>query len=501
MNDDELLDDLLLDLPPMGASDDDPLFSDEESLIAGIEFSSDENVGLDDEEGLEDDVDPASFLDLGSSSDETHDGGDLKSAALDLDLLEGYADGAEYGLVVDSDAPSLDEWEDDFEGTTETTSVREDDGELGVEDEFTIVGDDDDDSGLPPLARIGDEEDEEEVAADLDLALDGEVDSSGYGFEHEARLSGQSLPPGAPQQVQFLGLDAPIHSLFATEEGDAYVVAGGLYRVGAGALHELPAEGLAAGEITSVAALANVLVVGTAASGTWRSTDGGASFLPANRWRRGRSFAPCSPCFVTAQQSRLWMRVQGGALFRSDDFGESWEGPVLPSPVVAARGSHGSLVALCVTATGAMITRTEDSGRHWVGRSVPLTSRADDYFVDVAGDLLVAGAVGDPAGGQISRDDGKTFTRLDGLPRMGPARLFTRGGETVLETVVSLRPDAPGEVVIRRGPDGDALLFDARESSPRAGAVLDLAPVPGGLLVATDRGLFMVHETGEADAA
>src|SRR5690606_35066561 len=103
-------------------------------------------------------------------------------------------------------------------------------------------------------------------------------------------------------------------------------------------------------------------VVGTPRGGAG-SVDGGATFSDANEWARARGEAPGAFTLRWESGPRLWGASAAGALFRSEDGGASWSGPLLLKPV-AALVVGGGVVALCASRNvPPQLARSEDGGQ------------------------------------------------------------------------------------------------------------------------------------------
>jgi hypothetical protein len=400
----DLLDELPV-LPPLGEGDEvvglegpafaDELDTDDEEPSA---LSVDEGVGPTDD--FDDDrielSEEASVLD------------DVREAALDLGEDDIDDQGGEYGWTGGDEAPGTSALDFVEEEVEEPEVESEDDGgEEGVDEgaegspSLAFEGEDAV-AGLPPLRR--DEEGGDELADDLDLEDDADIELGELPFEDEARLMGASLPPprAVRAHVRYHGAVVDV-----ARAGDTlFLVGDELVRVSSEGTSVLAASGLGAEELLGVSVRDDVMVVGTRLGGAFRSTDGGRSFSPANGWRSGHE--PSVGCRVAADAGgRLWLWA-GGALYRSDDFGARWAGPVLPAPVVAANLDEvGRLVVACASATGLDVLRASDDGRGFRAL-VPSASgaprEAGAVALAVVEERVAIAREGDPQGPSVFRD-------------------------------------------------------------------------------------------------
>lgn len=429
-------DDVLPNLPPLDgdAADSPPSIEDADS--GGDD--GDESIGLDVSvaDGLLDDAD---LFELEKGEGESwlrHDEASVDTGN-DEDDLE--ADGGEDGwsAFADTDDESDDE---DEEFGDEGSSSFVDRGEEGVEEEHAVQGDDDA-SDLAPMdlnAATGNE-----AADDLDLREAQELETATLSFEEERRWMGASLPPSWPAErisVRYLGVDDSTRphvpgqdvTSFDTDPSDPKRIA-----------------------------------VGTRLGGAYVSRDGGSSFERANAWSRSDE-ANVPVAFHVAVEARplgtrLWGRSERGGLYRSEDFGRTWVGPLLLQPVMAlAVDPLGGVVIVSVPKQGpAQLGRFVDN--RWLMRNVarPPTFR-DDLFVDVAafGQCVAIAYDSDPAGTYVSRDGGETFASVDSLP--SPTCVaFAEELDGISLYAALFFAGADRGVIVRRAADGtESLIFD-----------------------------------------
>ncbi|HEY8431222.1 MAG TPA: sialidase family protein [Sandaracinaceae bacterium] len=461
-------DGLIEDLPELGdLAEEEPLGVDEPPGAdeLGLDADGEERIGLDDSTGVEDEA-GLYALDL-PPDDEVGDEDDV-----DAIPIEGLDGEDEYGWAdtgKERDEP-LDV--DEIDLVEPAPIGGEDHGEEGVEEALDFAGVSGDE--VPHLPPMSDSPDDDEDAEDLAIGEDAIIEAAVLDYEAERRQMGRSLPPRLEPPacvVEHLGPGAPI---FALAPGPPLLAGGaGLFRVGDRA-EPLATQGLDDVEVIAVALDASDprrMVVGTRASGALRSIDG-ASFAPANAWAgEGRDVAQS---FVVRleKRARLWGCSASGALFRSDDFGASWAGPLLLKPVVAlATPPDGGVVALCAGRDApAQIARSEDGGQRWTAvDGPPLAPGAGELFLAVLRDAIAVSADEDPEGPFLSTDRGKTWTRMPGLPPTGAMALAWEPGGLTLYAAHFFESEDRGVVVRHRpgGGEGAVVLDVAREATAR----------------------------------
>lgn len=441
----DLFDDLseLPALPPLegrdetmglvDAEDDEDLaFGDESSDGADVDDGGHETAGLDDvglddvglddvglDEGARARGDHRATLERGAAPSLLED---VAAPALELGEDE-VGGGDEYGWTGDDEAPgtSAADFLDDVE---EVAAATEDDGgEEGVEETSSLAFRGDDElSGLPPLR--GEEADGD--ADDLDIEDDGAIELD-LPFEDEARLTGVALAPVRPARSRFR-FHGEVLDLGA--EGETLYLAGDeLVRLEPRAVEACAAAGLQAEELLAVSVCGDVVVVGTRLGGAFRSVDAGRSFVPANGWRSGNE--PSVGCRVAGDAAgRLWLWA-GGALYRSDDFGARWAGPVLPAPVVTAcLDDRGALVVATGSLPGGVdVLRATDDGRGFralLPTVAKLSREGGELSLAVSGDRVAIAPEGDPEGLFVSQG-GRWFR----VPELAGCHAVTWVGETL----------------------------------------------------------------------
>ncbi|MEZ4252744.1 MAG: hypothetical protein R3B99_31440 [Polyangiales bacterium] len=405
-------------MKPDPREDDDLDLLDELPELPSLE-QGDEVVGLADGQPDELDVDEneegISEEDEGAGPlDDDDDGLDLggEGSMLDdavgapLDLGEDDVDAAgdEYGWTGGDEAPgtSAADFVEDVEEPE--VSTVDDGGEEGVEETASLAFEGDDAPvGLPALRE---DEAGDDLADDLELEDDADIELD-LPFEDEVRLMGASLPPprAAEAVVRYHGTVVDV-----SLAGDVlFLVGDELARVADDGVSACPAAGLESEELLGVSVQGEVIVVGTRLGGAFRSTDAGRNFVPANGWRSGNE--PSVGCRVAGDpRGRLWLWA-GGALYRSDDFGARWAGPVLPAPVVDANlDESGAFVVACGSLGGGIdVLRASDDGRGFraiVPAAPGLTRDGGPIAVAVAGSKVALAQEGDPRGPWVHRGDG-----------------------------------------------------------------------------------------------
>ena len=475
-------DDALDELPPLGSAldEEEPVGVDDFDAATQLETGDEEDIGLDDSTAGADVYDVAELLGETATDDEGERWTADTDAAGDMvgdDGLDGESDGEEYGWTLDTEAPSLEGWDEDLIDEPEGSMLGADAGEEGVEEDFSVRGDEDD-VELPPIA-VGAEGDE--LADDLDLQEEAEIEGVELSFEEEARMSGGTLPDAMPPaQLGVAHLGPSDDALAAVALAGDTLFAGGeqLYARGEAGLQAMDPLGLDSQDVTSIAIDRwdpVRLVVGTRLAGALRSVDGGRSFVPVNGWLHGDPGRLSVAFFVAGEPHaggvRLWGRTRAGALYRSEDLGTSWSSPLLPAPVAALGvADAGGVVALCVPRVGtARVAISGDGGHSWTMREVTglagVAAIPDaDHHVAVLGSTLVTVREGEAEGPFVSRDAGATWERLGRLPSAGPVLLVDEGGGPVLYAALFF-DGADRGVVVREPldtPERAAMILDVR---------------------------------------
>src|SRR6186713_2708520 len=209
------------------------------------------------------------------------------------------------------------------------------------------------------------------------------------------------------------------------------------------------------GRISAAAAVAGkpgVYYAGAASGGVWKSTDGGLMWKPTFDGQSAQAIgalavAQSNPNVVWAGTGEAWavrdMDMMGDGIYKSTDAGETWTNMGLKETgrigTIVVHPTNENIVLVCALgrATGPQhergVFRTEDGGKTWqqalfvdenTGCSGLQISQKDPNVV-IAGTwqmylqthVLESGGPG--SGIHISRDGGKTFTRIadPGLPK------------------------------------------------------------------------------------
>ena len=210
-----------------------------------------------------------------------------------------------------------------------------------------------------------------------------------------------------------------------------------------------------AGRISAAAAVAGkpgVYYAGAASGGVWKSTDGGVTWKPTFDNETSQAIgalavSPSNPNVVWAGTGEAWavrdMDMQGDGIYKSTDAGETWTKMGLPDTgrigTIVVHPTNENIVLVCALgrATGPQkergVFRTEDGGKTWqqslfvdentgcsglqLSQKDPNVVIAGTWEVELKTHYLYSGGMG--SGIHISRDSGKTFTKVTapGLPK------------------------------------------------------------------------------------
>jgi len=462
---DDVDEDLLDDLPPLGDpsdDDDDGLSAEELGLSESIDVGEAESIGLDDSTGLDDE---ASLYTLDLPPSEATDEAPID----DIPLDESVGSEEEYGWTEEAGSADDERWDPAEIDLPSMTALGEEDdgGEEGVDDVFEL-GDEDDDDAAPNLPRLAIEEpgDDEPIDLGLSLTLPSEV---------------AALPPRLPDvEVQRL-LDLPTRDVVLAEVRWA-ATSDGVY---AGAQRR-DATGLE-GEPQSIAACRGVLLVATS-DGAFRSEDRARTFERVEALGNG-------PIELAAErEGPIWACGPTGRLQRSDDLGLSWSPPLLLTRIVALTTPGEGVVTLSAPRrAGPQIAASADGGARWTAYEAPPLAAADDrgYSLAVSGTDTAVASVEDEAGPWLSEDRGAEWRRVPGLPPAMALLLRREQGQLAL---YAAHASGQGYAIAchRPGVDGaSGVLFET------AGVVHRLVDEgDGAILVATAEGLYRLSVGG-----
>jgi len=461
-------DDILPGLPALDG-DDEPV----EGTDSDVDSTEDADADADESVGLDAETGPA---ELDEAADEVDAGDDAERW---LDAAEAADDAApvEDGIDgVDEEGQSWTDGSEEFDDPALADDDLPDEpdlppapdrGEEGV-DEADGSGGSDDDAELPPLSALTDAADD--ASEDLDLREEGEIEDVPE-IEDDIAASAGRMPPRLSHDrvsVEHLGPAGEAMFAVACARAGERTVAGGtrLYAAAEhGPLAPLEAAGLESHEITTIALDphdAERIAVGTRLGGAFRSIDGGATFHEINGWRHREPGNVTVPFLLVAEPhasgTRLWGRTRTGALYRSEDFGSTWLGPVLTPPVAAvARDAAGGVVAIHFGRRGGeQLARSEDGGRGW-RMSEPIGRLRGDGAVQLAtlGPVTAMARDGESAGVFYSTDSGVTWDVARALREPTALALAEEDGQLALYAALFLEGEDKG-VVVRQVLGGDA---------------------------------------------
>src|SRR5688572_14287983 len=239
----------------------------------------------------------------------------------------------------------------------------------------------------------------------------------------------------------------------------------------------------AAGRIAAAAGVAGTpgtYFAGAASGGVWKTTDGGATWKPTFDKESSQAIgalavAPTNPNVVWAGTGEGWavrdMDMMGDGIYKSTDQGETWTRMGLENTgrigTIVIHPTNENIVMACALgrATGPQrergVFRTEDGGKTWqhvlfvdqntgcsglqIAHKDPNVVLAGTWEMYLQTHVLESGGMG--SGIHISRDGGKTFTKITnpGLPKSPFGK-----------TDVAIAPSDPNRMyaLIQTGSDG-----------------------------------------------
>ncbi|MEM9865072.1 MAG: hypothetical protein AAF938_25945, partial [Myxococcota bacterium] len=226
----------------------------------------------------------------------------------------------------------------------------------------------------------------------------------------------------------------------SSTEGRVYAAGERIYRFASGRHERAAAAGLQ-GEVVSMAASGDELLVGTRLRGVFRSTNGGQTFSPTSASSRSSTVAAH---VIRDEGGRWWLRV-GGSLYRSND-GERWLGPLLPAPVGSLCPYREGIAALAASDEGATLFLSED-GVRWARRSLA-TSGANGR-VRMLGERAVV----------LDTSRAGAFVEGDAMPWTAGASFLVNGNEGQL---LAVRYESAGDrfVVVEHRAKGARVIAD-----------------------------------------
>lgn len=336
----EEFDALIEELPPMDQdateihTADDIVDEFAKELEIEDDFAKKRDAAADGEETpLESDFfDYEDLVDASGSSwiDEAESGGvdDLEVGAEVED--QSWIDDADEGVDGERELDLEDEW---FYPENEKDSISGDDGAEGPLESDTIPLDDE----RKLWDELGDEE-----ADSLEEELDS-LEVLGVEFSEGETELGVRYSAGFVLDKQFLGPEdgGVVDVCFSASTPIA--VGEGLFIIGAdGLFHGIRgSHWLEKVLATSVCAFEEKIFIGTQSEGAFITEDQGRTLTPINKWYTGGLAAAKGAALerfstaisLTGQQIdrgyRLYGRAGAGQLFASDDFGQSWRGPLI----------------------------------------------------------------------------------------------------------------------------------------------------------------------------
>lgn len=235
-------------------------------------------------------------------------------------------------------------------------------------------------------------------------------------------VSWQTSNQGLPDNAIITRLDSIKASLYlSTDNGDLYESRN------QGATWELRNSGLSLNlGITNIIAMGDEILLGTY-DGVLRSNDHGQS------WRRSNAGLRAGEVYDQETIGRHWfVGSWGGGVWRSSNQGKSWtqiNNGITPTPNFGIQA--GMLLAdghTLYLGTDTKLFRSDDLGESWQEIPNAIPEGNGTYFGNKLGNDLYIGLFG---GVIVSKDHGKSFHLVEGLPADQPFDDFLQVGNII----------------------------------------------------------------------
>lgn len=214
------------------------------------------------------------------------------------------------------------------------------------------------------------------------------------GFADDATYLYSSTSQGVFRSSD-LGATWTVRSTGMTELRTSGIVMAGtrLYVVGPGGVFRSDnqggswaAAGLAGVDVRSIAALGDVIFVGTNGSGVLKSVDGGATWVPSNAGLSATTFRA-----IEARGTTLFLGGEiGTGVFRSTDSGTSWTKLAGGLPSSSYRGFASNDQFIVAGSFGGGVFYSKDNGDTWAELNAGLTDKTIFDLVISNGFLVAA---------------------------------------------------------------------------------------------------------------
>jgi hypothetical protein len=146
------------------------------------------------------------------------------------------------------------------------------------------------------------------------------------------------------------------------------------------------AAGLVGVDVRSVAALGDVIFVGTNGAGIMKSVDGGATWVASNTGLSGTTFRA-----VEVKGTTLFAGGENGSsVFRSTDSGNTWTQLAGGLPVTSVRGFASTDQFIVAGTFGGGVFYSKNNGDTWTELNTGLTDRTIFDLVISNGFLVAA---------------------------------------------------------------------------------------------------------------